>query len=76
VILCDYNIKEARMRKTMIALSAATFALSTLLVAGTASAAPKLTKKGCVVGKQKYSGTEGKCIDAKPVKAAAKAKKK
>jgi hypothetical protein len=64
------------MRKTMIALSAAMFAVSTLLVAGSASAAPKLTKKGCIVGKQKYSGAEGKCVDAKPVKPAAKAAKK
>jgi hypothetical protein len=63
------------MRKTMIALSAATFALSTLVV-GTASAAPKTTKMGCIVGKQKYSAADGKCVDAKPVKPAAKATKK
>jgi hypothetical protein len=74
--LLTYTIKEAQMRKTMIALSAATFALSTLIAVGSASAAPKTTKMGCIVGKQKYSATDGKCVAAKPVKAAAKATKK
>jgi hypothetical protein len=61
------------MRKTMIALSATAFALgSMVLVAGSASAAPKMSKMGCMVGKQTYNATEGKCIDAKPVKKAAK----
>lgn len=65
------------MRKTVIALSATAFALgSMVLIADSASAAAKLTKMGCVAGKQTYSATDGKCVDAKPVKKAAKAAKK
>jgi hypothetical protein len=63
------------MRKTLIALSATAMAMSSMaFVAGTASAAtkPKMTKMGCMVGKQTYSAAEGKCVDAKPVKKAAK----
>jgi hypothetical protein len=70
--IANCNIKEALpMRKTVIALSATAFALSSMVfVAGPASAAT--TKMGCMVGKQTYNAMEGKCIDAKPVKKAAK----
>jgi hypothetical protein len=78
VILLHCNIKEALMRKTVIALSATAFALSTLAIVSPVSAATKAktTKMGCIVGKQKYNAVEGKCIDAKPVKKAVKATKK
>ena len=65
------------MRKTVIALSATAFAISSMVfVAGSATAAPKLTKMGCMVGKQTYNAMEGKCVAATPVKKAAKAAKK
>lgn len=64
------------MRKTVIALSATAFAISSMVfIAGPATAAAKTTKMGCVVGKQTYSAMEGKCIAATPVKKAAKAAK-
>ena len=62
------------MRKALIALTTAAFALGTFGAIETASAAKaKMTSKGCIVGKQKWDASEGKCVDAKPV---AKAPKK
>jgi hypothetical protein len=65
------------MRKAFIALSTAAFALGTFGAIETASAAAaKKTAKGCIVGKQKWDASAGACVDAKPVKKAAAAKKK
>lgn len=61
------------MRKAIVALTMTAFTLGAFATIDTASAAPaKMTKMGCMVGKQKYDATQGKCIDAKPVKKAAK----
>ncbi len=64
------------MRKAFVALTAAAFAIGAFGAIDTASAAKaKMTTKGCIVGKQKWDATEGKCVDAKPVVKAAKKKK-
>lgn len=64
------------MRKFFIALSAVGFAVSTMGVADTALAAkaPKKTKLGCVMKKEKWDASVGKCAPVK--KAAKKAAKK
>ena len=60
------------MRKALVALTAAAFALGTFGAIETASAAKaKTTSKGCIVGKQKWDASDQKCVDAKPVKKAA-----
>ena len=56
------------MRKTLVAVSAVAFAMGALAVIETASAAPRMSKMGCMVGKQKWDASQGKCVDAKPVK--------
>ena len=56
------------MRKSLVALSTVALAISAFATINTASAAPKMSKMGCVVGKQKWDATQGKCVDAKPVK--------
>ena len=59
------------MRKALVALTAAAFALGTFGATDMASAAAaKKTAKGCIIGKQKWDASEGKCVDAKPVKKA------
>ena len=67
------------MRKALIAVSTVAFALSAIAAIETASAADKLTKMGCMVGKQKWDATAGKCMDApatvKKAKKSAKASK-
>ena len=65
------------MRKAIVALSMSAFALASLGTIDTAAAAPaKMSKMGCVVGKQKWDSKVGKCVDAKPVKKAVKSMKK
>lgn len=54
-------------------------AVSFALAAGSggiadAAKAPKKTKMGCIVGKEKWDASAGKCVAAKPVKKAAKKK--
>ena len=61
------------MRKALIAVSTVAFALSAFATIETASAAEKLSKMGCMVGKQKWDASAGKCMDAPA--AAKKAKK-
>lgn len=60
------------MRRTTVIISAVAFALCSLASIDTASAAKaaKTTKMGCVVGKEKWDATVGKCAPAKPVKKA------
>jgi hypothetical protein len=65
------------MRKVLVAMTAAAFAFGTFGAIDTASAAKaKTTSKGCIIGKQKWDATEGKCVAAKPVTKAAKKVKK
>ena len=65
------------MRKAIVALSMSAFALASFSAIDTASAATaKMSKMGCVVGKQKWDAKVGKCVDAKPVKKAVKSMKK
>ena len=60
------------MRKALVALSAAAFAVGTFGAIETASAAKaKTSAKGCIIGKQKWDASNAKCVDAKPVKKAA-----
>ena len=59
------------MRKALVALSTVAFALSAFATIETASAADKTTKMGCMVGKQKWDASVGKCVDGAPVKKAA-----
>ena len=64
------------MRKALVTLSTVAFALSafaTLEVASAASA-PKLSKLGCMVGKEKWDASIGKCVPGAPVKKAKAAK--
>lgn len=58
------------MRKFLIALGAVGFAASTMGVADMALAAkaPKKTKLGCVVGKEKWDAGAGKCAPAMKAK--------
>ena len=58
------------MRKFVIALSAVGFAVSTMGIADMALAAkaPKKTKLGCVVGKEKWDASVGKCAPVKKAK--------
>ena len=62
------------MRKALVALSTVAFALSAFATIETASAADKMTKMGCMVGKQKWDASVGKCMDA-PASAKKAAKK-
>ena len=66
------------MRKAIVVLSLAGFALAANAGIDTAAAAPaKMSKMGCMIGKQKWDASAGKCVDAKPVaKAMSKAKAK
>lgn len=65
------------MRKAIVALSMTAFALGSFASIDTASAAAaKMTKMGCIVGKQKYDAAQGKCMNARPVKKVVKASKK
>ena len=52
------------MRKALIAVSTVAFALSAFAAIETASAADKMTKMGCMVGKQKWDASAGKCMAA------------
>lgn len=64
------------MRKALVVLSLGAFVVGAIAPALEASAAPKLSKMGCVVGKQRWDASIGKCVDGKPVaKAKAKAAK-
>ena len=65
------------MRKALVALTLTAFSLGAFATIDTASAAPaKMTKMGCMVGKQKYDAAMGKCVEAKPVKKAMKSSMK
>lgn len=66
------------MRKALVALSLGAFVVGATAPAMEASAAsPKLSKMGCVVGKQRWDASIGKCVDGKPVaKVKSKAKPK
>ncbi len=65
------------MRKALVALSLSAFTLSSLGALTSASAAPaKMSKMGCIVGKQKWDAPMAKCVDAKPVKKVSKTLKK
>ena len=65
------------MRRALVALSLSAFALTGLAPISSASAKPAtMSKFGCVVGKQTWNAKDGKCVDAKPVKKAAKSTKK
>jgi hypothetical protein len=57
----------------MVALSVFAFALTSLSL--TTEAAQK-TKMGCVVGKQKWDASQGKCVDQTSKKPAKKTGKK
>ena len=64
------------MRNALVALSLSAFALSGFIGIDSVSAAPaKLSKLGCIVGKQKWDAPMGKCVDAKPVAKAKSTKK-
>ena len=56
------------MRKSLVAVSTVALALAAFATLETASAAPKMSKMGCMVGKQKWDASQGKCVDAHPVK--------
>ena len=61
------------MRKAIVALTMSAFALGAIAPIESAFAAqPKMSKMGCVVGKQKWDAGVGKCVEAKLVKKAAK----
>jgi hypothetical protein len=64
------------MRKLATALAIALGAALTLNAPAPAEAAPKKTKMGCVVGKEKWDASVGKCQAAKKGKVAKKAAKK
>ncbi len=65
------------MRKALVALSLGAFVLGATAPMMEASAAPALSKMGCVVGKQRWDASIGKCVDGKPVaKVKSKAKPK
>ena len=59
------------MRRALVSLTAVAFAISAFAAVDTASAA-KMSKMGCMVGKEKWDASAGKCMAAKPVKKAAK----
>ena len=64
------------MRKAVVALSLSALALSGFALLSSASAAPvKLSKMGCIIGKQKWDAPSGKCVAAKPVAKAKTTKK-
>ena len=64
------------MRKALVAITMSAFALGALGTLDTATAAPaKMSKFGCVIGKQKWDAKAAKCMDAKPVKKASSMKK-
>lgn len=63
------------MRKTLAALGAVAFALgaiSMMPVVADAAKEPAKSKKGCIIGKEKWDAKEGKCAAAAPVQKAAK----
>ena len=61
------------MRKALVGLTAVAFALGAFAAVDTVSAAAaKMSKMGCVIGKQKYDASAGKCMDATPVKKVSK----
>jgi hypothetical protein len=60
------------MRKLIVALSVFAFALTSLSL--TTNAAQKTTM-GCVVGKQKWDASQGKCVDQPSKKHAKKSEK-
>jgi len=63
------------MRRTLVLLGAVALVLgSASWMPGPADAAkePARTKKGCIIGKEKWDAKEGKCAAAAPVKKAAK----
>ena len=63
------------MRKALLALSVSALALGSFAIIETATAAEaKMSPMGCMVGKQRWDASTGKCVDAKPVKKAVKAK--
>lgn len=63
------------MRKALLALSVSALALGSFAAIETATAATaKMSAMGCMVGKQRWDASAGKCVDAKPVKKVAKAK--
>ena len=56
------------MRKALVALSLGAFVIGAFAPMSDASAAgPKLSKFGCVVGKQRWDASMGKCVDGRPV---------
>ena len=59
------------MRRAFVGLTVVAFALCAFATADAASAA-KMSKMGCVIGKQKWDASIGKCMDAKPVQKVAK----
>ena len=64
------------MRKILVALSITAFAAGLAVSTADAAKAPAKTKMGCIVGKEKWDASVGKCGPAKMVKkAAAKPKK-
>lgn len=61
------------MRKMLAAVTIAAFAAG--LGIGTVDAAPAKTKLGCIVGKEKWDASAGKCVPKAMVKKVAKPKK-
>lgn len=59
------------MRRILVALSLAAFAAGSMAVTAEAAKAPAKTKMGCMVGKEKWDASVGKCMAAAPVKKAA-----
>jgi hypothetical protein len=63
------------MRSVFIALATVAFSVgATAALTSSADAAkePAKTKKGCIIGKEKWDAKEAKCVAAAPVKKAAK----
>ena len=63
------------MRKILAALTITAFAAGLAATTADAAKAPAKTKLGCVVGKEKWDASAGKCMPKKMVKKAAKPKK-
>lgn len=59
------------MRRILAAAVTAAFVASMMPIA--AEAAPAKSKMGCVIGKEKWDASAGKCMPAKSVKKASKA---
>jgi hypothetical protein len=67
--------QETPMRRSLAATAAAVLAFGTTATLSShaeAAKQPAKTKMGCVVGKEKWDASQGKCIAAAPVKKAAK----